>query len=558
MAGVFGAYELLKPLGRGSAGSVYAARLLRAEPGIPSLVALKVMHESRASDPESLARFRHEAEIATAIESPHVATVYDTGRVGGALYIAMELIHGWPLTKYLARSATARRKPAIEDTVAVFAGGLLGLHAIHTALHSETGEHMEVVHRDVSPKNLMIARDASMRVIDLGLGRSQLKEWETRAGLLLGTPGYMAPEVVLRTAVDHRADLYAMGIILFEMLTVHRFHRRAPLAELLKASASPKVRPPSVLRPDIPPALDDVVMKALQPKPERRFQSATEFLDALVVSIARVPDRERMVAFLDDVLGDPLDPDIGRLARKAAPSAITACVPAPRNGVSGRTDPVGEVHPAAPDPGGEEETVIFSRRSVTSGLRRTAGGDAVLQTSEPRPAPPDAAWVPASIRPTSADVSNEVRERAPTVFDPRSFDLGARATTRRTPPDRRMGRALRLPKPRVSLSSMLLALIAGTCTGGLVARFVTHEGPMSGPKGAVESRPSPARGGSVQALTEELVLLGATVKSRRPERSGDVDGILSEVPLQAGSPDVERVRERLEAARRRLEALLDR
>jgi serine/threonine protein kinase len=277
----FGPYVLLKSLGQGAMGDVCLARPSSARRGIPSPVVVKRLHAELATNPDFVKRFQHEAEIAVSVDSPSVAKVYDVGKVGETLYLTMEFLSGWPASRFMEAIINSGRHASIASVIDLVEGGLRGLGALHSARHVKTGQPLGIVHRDVSPKNLMIGEDGEMRVIDLGLGKSTVQDWKTRTGLVMGSIGYMAPEQVVAEPLDRRTDLYAMGVVLYELLTLRYFIARAPIPTMLRASLNPTFIAPSTKRPDVPAGLDEVVARALAPKIADRFDTAEDFLAAL-------------------------------------------------------------------------------------------------------------------------------------------------------------------------------------------------------------------------------------------------------------------------------------
>ncbi|MCC7385661.1 MAG: protein kinase [Deltaproteobacteria bacterium] len=314
----FGAYALLKPLGQGAMGDVLLARPFNARRGIPTPVVIKRLHGELASNEDFVRRFQHEANVAVSVDSPHVAKVYDVGQVGETLYIAMEYVAGWPLSKFLESVIESGRHAPISAIADLIAGALSGLDALHTARDLETGQPLGVIHRDISPKNLMVGEDGQMRLIDLGLGKSNLQDWKTRTGMVMGSVGYMPPEQVTADHVDQRADLYAIGVVLWELLSLRNYIKRGPLPQMLQASVQPVYEPPSLHRPDAPRALDKLLEKALAYDPADRFQSAREFLDALRAIVPARRSTGGMASLIDDLFARILP------ERKSEVSALLA------------------------------------------------------------------------------------------------------------------------------------------------------------------------------------------------------------------------------------------
>jgi serine/threonine-protein kinase len=215
--------------------------------------------------------------------------VEDVGAVGEEPFIAMERVPGCTVARLLVLLAEMQSELPVEAAVALLSDALRGLEALHSAVHPTTHEPLAVVHRDVSPRNLMITPERRLVLIDLGLGKSNLRDWATRTGTLMGTPGYIAPEQIAQADVDHRADLYAIAVVGFELLTVHHYVKRGEPIEMLEACLAGPFRPPSTLRSSIPAALDRFFERALALDPNDRFASASEMLAALTAVVKAGP-----------------------------------------------------------------------------------------------------------------------------------------------------------------------------------------------------------------------------------------------------------------------------
>jgi serine/threonine protein kinase len=279
----FGAYLLLKKLAEGGNGSVFLATRDR------ELLVIKRLPPLAGNAKEMILRLEHEAKIAVHVEDPHVVRVLDVGVVlGRDHFLTMEYVRGWPLSRLLQTAFAAGRRLGIAETTALILGALRGLSAIHTAKHPETDEPLAAVHRDVSPRNVMLTPDARAVIIDLGLGKSNLQEWVTRAGRISGTPGYVSPEQVLGDRVDQRSDLYSIAVLLFELITLEHYVPRSDPMSTMRRALNANFRPPSTIRPDAPKALDAVLERALALRPEDRYASARELEDALQAAVPEV------------------------------------------------------------------------------------------------------------------------------------------------------------------------------------------------------------------------------------------------------------------------------
>ncbi|MFO0726416.1 MAG: serine/threonine-protein kinase [Myxococcota bacterium] len=276
----FGPYLLLEKLGAGGMGDAHLAQAAEPDSKLPRLFVIKRLHSELGLNERNVQRFRHEGRIATLIQSPYLPKVYAAGQVGQTLFIAMEMIHGWPLSRVIREYAESQRPISLSSALDLCIDTLRGLRDLHEAKDAD-GAPLTTLHRDISPKNLMLGSDGRVRVIDLGLGKSKIQDWHTRTGAVMGTPGYMAPEQVRGEAVDPRTDLYAVGLVLFELLALEPYIAPGPLPIVLRASLEPIFRSPSSIRAPLPPALDSILAQALAQDPERRFPSATAMIAAL-------------------------------------------------------------------------------------------------------------------------------------------------------------------------------------------------------------------------------------------------------------------------------------
>lgn len=259
-----GRYLVESQLARGGMATVYLSRDIRLD----RTVALKIAHPELARDQEFVARFISEARSAARLSSPHVVAVYDQGSTGDLHYIAMEYVPGPTLRELLV----ARGRLSPREALDVIERVLAGLAAAHDA---------NIIHRDVKPENVLLGSGTSVKVADFGLARAAAGIRHTKTGLLIGTAAYLAPEQVASNMSDQRTDVYAAGVMLFEMLTGTQPHTGdTPLAVAYKHVNS-VVPAPSSLVPDLPPALDTLVALATSRDPDLRPPDARHYLRAI-------------------------------------------------------------------------------------------------------------------------------------------------------------------------------------------------------------------------------------------------------------------------------------
>jgi eukaryotic-like serine/threonine-protein kinase len=264
-ASLIGRYRVLGELGRGAMGVVYEAAddLL----GRPVAIKTILMSADLAERADHEARFLQEAKAAGGLSHPNVVTVYDVGRESDVLYMAMELLDGEELRDVLDRGnlplATA------VDIAAQIAEGLAFAH--------DRG----VVHRDVKPSNIMVMRGDTVKIMDFGIARIRTSDIKTQTGLRLGSPRYMAPEQLLGQGVDRRADIFALGVVLYEMLAGIAPFGGEDVQEVMFRVASYDPPAPSRINPAVPTVLDLVVARAIAKDPAQRYQDAQELADDL-------------------------------------------------------------------------------------------------------------------------------------------------------------------------------------------------------------------------------------------------------------------------------------
>lgn len=257
-------------IGEGAMGLVYRAKDLELD----RTVAIKTIRPSVLSDwasdraAEAGKRFLQEARAAASVTHPGITTIFRVGQEAGVPYIVMEWLEGEPLDLYIERCA-----PVSESEAARIAReALAALGAAHDA---------GIVHRDIKPENLILLGDGRVKITDFGIARVRTSLVRTRAGYIVGTPRYAAPEQLSGKEVDGRADLYALGVVLFALVTARAPFEADDIMTLMYDAVHAETPRARSLRPELSPRLDDLIARALAKEPSRRFQSAQEMADAL-------------------------------------------------------------------------------------------------------------------------------------------------------------------------------------------------------------------------------------------------------------------------------------
>ncbi len=311
-----GKFTLLKKLATGGMGEVWLAR---AQPGggFPERVVVKRLLEHLQEEQEFINMFFDEARIASALVHPNIARIYDLGEADGEYFIAMEWVHGVPLGEVLVRAVEKAEGIPPALTCRIVADAAHALDHAHTA-KGPTGAPLGLIHRDVSPQNILVGFDGVSRLIDFGIAKAANKLVRTATGIIRGKYAYMSPEQAYDEVLDGRSDVFSLGIVLWENLCAQRLFKRETEADTLQAVVEGKIASPSRLARRLPKRLDELVMKALERDVDARLASAAAFAVGLegIIRRQRLPATHTHVAtWLKELFPeqayapDPFDPE---------------------------------------------------------------------------------------------------------------------------------------------------------------------------------------------------------------------------------------------------------
>jgi serine/threonine-protein kinase len=269
-------------------------------------VAIKVLHPHLATNPEMVAMFLDEARVATRLCHPNLVQVVDMDMIGEELVIVMEYVEGGTLAKMQSALRQLGGRLPVGLTVRMVCDALEGLHFVHELL-DENGGRLGLVHRDISPHNLLVGSDGLTRVTDFGIALAAGRLASTRPdGTLKGKLQYLAPEQIGRKVLDHRVDIFAAGIVLWECLTgEHLFQARTEAETVTRVLRDP-ISPPSMLRPEISTQLDEVCLRALERDPARRYRTAADFGRALREAFGGLPTPSQVGALVCELASDSI------------------------------------------------------------------------------------------------------------------------------------------------------------------------------------------------------------------------------------------------------------
>jgi serine/threonine-protein kinase len=289
---VLGRYAVYDEIASGGMATVHLGRL-QGPAGFSRTVAIKRLHPQRARDPEFVAMMLDEARLAAGIRHPNVVSTLDVVASDGELFLVMDYVEGESLARLFKQSRAIGERVPLPIVSSIVTGMLWGLHAAHET-KADDGTPLDIVHRDVSPQNVLVGIDGVARVVDFGVAKASRRVQGTESGQLKGKLAYMAPEQLRAGPVDRRVDVFASGIVLWELVVGERLFDADEHAHLLTLVNEAKVEAPSRRAPGISPELDRIVLRALSRARENRFATAREM--AIELEHAVPPALPRVVA----------------------------------------------------------------------------------------------------------------------------------------------------------------------------------------------------------------------------------------------------------------------
>ena len=273
---IVGRYALFDEIAAGGMATIHLGRLV-GPVGFSRTVAIKTLHPQFAKDPEFVEMFLEEARLASRIQHPNVISTLDIATAEGEVFLVMEYVAGESLAKLVRSALKKGERMPVEIAVSVLSGMLHGLHATHEA-KNEQMEPMHIVHRDVSPQNVLVGLDGVARIFDFGVAKAAaMRSQATSDGQMKGKLSYMSPEQLNSREVDRRTDVFAAGVVAWECLTGRRLFSGSDPGEVLAKVLTLDITPPIDVLPSIPRALSDAVMRALERSADQRWQTARDF-----------------------------------------------------------------------------------------------------------------------------------------------------------------------------------------------------------------------------------------------------------------------------------------
>jgi hypothetical protein len=358
----FGRYLLLDRVNIGGMAEVWRGKVFGAG-AFERLVAIKRILPNIAEDEEFISMFQDEAKISVQLTHANICQIYELNRIGSSLYIAMEYVPGKDLRSIFERARKKGEPPPVPLVCYVIGKLCEGLDYAHRKKDSY-GRELNVVHRDVSPQNVLISFEGEVKVIDFGIAKAAGKVTKTQAGILKGKFGYMSPEQIRGLPLDRRSDVFAIGVCLYELLTGERLFVGESDFQVLEKVRKAEVLPPSTYNRKIPEALERIVLKALAKDPEDRFQYASDLADELqrfLITSDSIFSRKDLMQFMKSTFAEEVERERARLAEYAeikAPEGMLTAIEGGAVSVPVVTRPTGPILAAVPSPQAAPAVVV--------------------------------------------------------------------------------------------------------------------------------------------------------------------------------------------------------
>jgi len=316
----FGKYLLTERIGAGGMAEIFRATAFGVE-GFTKEICIKRILPTLTADDIFIRMFVSEAKIAVTLHHANIVQVFDLGRIGEHYFIAMELVRGRDLLEIINRCRSNRRRMPVPIALYILAQVCKGLEYAHRVKHE--GSTTGIIHRDVSPSNILVSWEGDVKVADFGIAKAAHKDEKTATGTLKGKYGYMSPEQVAGDPIDHRSDIFAAGILLYEALVAKRLFKGDTDLDTLERVRSAKIAPlPSEENKKVTPEVDKIVLKALALDPADRFQTAGEFHDALadqLYSTGKRMDSKTLAKFMQQLFSKEIKEEEEKDKERSSP-----------------------------------------------------------------------------------------------------------------------------------------------------------------------------------------------------------------------------------------------
>ncbi|MCB9556092.1 MAG: protein kinase [Deltaproteobacteria bacterium] len=460
---LFGRYLLKERIAQGGMAQVYRA-ILASDTGFEKQVALKRIRRDLSDDADFVGRFIDEARIASTLNHANIVQVFDFGQVDGDYFLAMEYVDGCDLGSLLDACAAHRQPLPLPTALYIGACVARGLGAAHQRRNAH-GQSCPVVHRDISPQNVLISRLGEVKVADFGIAMAADKEQRTKTGMILGKVRYMAPEQAQGASIDQRVDVFSCGAVLYEMLCGRpAFDGRSP-QEILHQVIAGQIPAPSALNPELPPEVDDIVGQAMARQLDRRFADGGQ--------LARELGR-----LLHVITPEYSAEDLAALVQRTVPAtnspiATAPTLAAPALGAAAQTGSEAITQPASPPP----ERVSTADTTVVDQPRSTPSTELGIAPSHVPPAAQAPSSSPDGVNKVVVGSADAIAAPARSLEHPQTVESSLAPIPQRSislsghPEQTAAQRAQRKRSSWIGVFLLVLCAVTGLTTGYLARRF---------------------------------------------------------------------------------------
>jgi len=312
----FGKYVLLNRIAVGGMAEIFLARQEGLE-GFEKTICIKRIRPHLSSQPNFVRMFLNEAKLAAQLNHPNIVTIYDLGRINDSYFIAMEYISGRDMSRIIPKAEKAEIPFPMIYALKIASNCCEGLYYAHTKTDAY-GNPLHVVHRDITPENVLVGFNGTVKIVDFGIAKASTQLEQTRAGEIKGKLSYMSPEQAMGQQLDHRSDIFSLGAVMYEWVTGYKLFTGENEMAILKSIIDGKIYPPSYFKEDVPEAVERILMKALEKDREARYQSAWEMqfdIDTYVAGSHFSPSNIHMSNFLKQIFDDEIEREKELLVR---------------------------------------------------------------------------------------------------------------------------------------------------------------------------------------------------------------------------------------------------
>ncbi|MFN7133683.1 MAG: serine/threonine protein kinase [Myxococcales bacterium] len=321
----FGKYTLIDRIAVGGMAEIFLARQAGLE-GFEKTIVIKRIRPHLSNQKSFVKMFLNEAKLAAQLNHPNIVQIYDLGKIGETYFIAMEYIFGRDMRRIIPKADSMGIPFPMVYALKIASSVCEGLYYAHqkTDLY---GNPLNIVHRDITPENIFVSFDGTVKVLDFGIAKAANQIEQTRAGEIKGKLSYMSPEQCMGKPLDHRSDLFSLGVVLYEWVTGFKLFTGESEVSILKSITEGKIYAPSYFKADIPEAVEHILMKALEKDRDRRYQSAWDMqydIDQFLSQYEFTPSNIHLSNFLKQLFSDELEEEKKRLMSAGRPPPVEA------------------------------------------------------------------------------------------------------------------------------------------------------------------------------------------------------------------------------------------